>query len=155
MNKPLHNINDDQKVVRIEQRSPVQNDEQLWESFRKGKESAFVQIYNQHFRILYNYGYQLSGNSDLIKDCIQEIFIQIRKKRSKLPKVTSIKAYLLHCVRNKLITELKKLKKNEQVDIDSIPLNFNTTPSHENVLINRQLNDNQIKKVHESIVTIV
>ena len=67
----------------------VVDDKLLWDSFKKGSESAFIDIYNTYFQILYDFGRQYSGDADLVKDCIQEVFITIRVKRTKLPEVNS------------------------------------------------------------------
>ncbi|MDN5202194.1 RNA polymerase sigma factor [Fulvivirgaceae bacterium BMA10] len=131
-------------------RSP-EADKSLWKAFTKGSEAAFVDIYNQHFQILYDYGRQFSGDFEFVKDCIQEVFISIRTKRSKLPLVSSIKAYLLKAVRNKILTEIRDTRKNQFTDINTLPLNFHVVPSYENVLINRQFNDDQISQIQKSL----
>lgn len=120
-------------------------DKVLWESFKEGSESAFVDIYNVYFQPLYDFGRQFSGDPDLVKDCIQEVFIAIRVKRKTLPKVMSIKAYLLKSLRNRILTEIRDSRKNLYTNINNPSLNFFTTPSHESILINRQFTSDQVK----------
>ena len=154
MSSPFHHITsreDNERTIQKELNPTIQHDQLLWKSFRNGSESAFVEIYNQYFQMLYDYGRQFSQDPEIVKDYVQDTFVTIRKKRFKLPQVRSIKAYLLKCLRNKIIYELKKSEKKQFVDVTSFPLNFHIVPSHENVLINRHFNDSQIKQIHTTL----
>ncbi|MGW9685047.1 RNA polymerase sigma factor [Flagellimonas sp. 2504JD1-5] len=122
-----------------------------WKLFCDGSESAFVKIYNHYFQMLYNLGRQFSGDQDLLKDTLQETFINIRKKRHKLHKVISVKAFLIKCYRNKIITEQKKQKKNMRLNYTSNSYGFLLTPSHESVLISRQFREDQVQLMQESL----
>ncbi|MBL3655248.1 RNA polymerase sigma factor [Fulvivirga sediminis] len=124
-------------------------DEKVWDEFRKGSESAFIAIYNSYFQILYNYGRQLSGDKELIKDCIQNTFITIRKSRRKLPAVLSVQAYLIKSFRNNLLRELKK--SNRKISNEAAPLDFDLQASAEHILIEKQIQESQIRKMEESI----
>lgn len=129
----------------------VVDDKALWDSFKKGSESAFIDIYNTYFQILYDFGRQYSGDAELVKDCIQDVFIAIRVKRTKLPDVNSIKAYLIKSIRNKILTEIRDTRKNQHTEIALSSLNFLVTPCIESVLISRQFNNDQIKKIQHSL----
>ncbi|MCL6265446.1 RNA polymerase sigma factor [Flagellimonas myxillae] len=122
-----------------------------WKLFCDGSEAAFVKIYNHYFQMLYNLGRQFSGDNELLKDTLQETFIKIREKRSKLHKVVSAKAFLIKCYRNNIITEQKKRKKDMTLNFALAPFAFHLTPSHESVLINRRFEDDQIKLIQESL----
>lgn len=129
----------------------IVDDRLLWNSFRKGSESAFIDIYNTYFQILYDFGRQYSGDPELVKDCIQEVFITIRIRREKLPDVNSIKAYLIKSIRNKILTEIRDTRKKQHTGIVLSSLNFLVTPCFESILINRQFNNDQIKKIQQSL----
>ncbi len=125
-----------------------------WKLFCDGSESAFVKIYNHYFQSLYNLGRQFSGDTDLLKDCLQETFISIRKKRHDLHKVISVKAFLIKCYRNKIITEQKKQKKkNKKMDFDlsNESFGFLVTPSHESLLVNKQFHTEQVALIQDSL----
>ncbi len=128
-----------------------QDSQTVWILFCDGSESAFVEIYNQYFQMLYSLGKQYTGDSTLLKDCLQDVFIIIRKNRSKLHKVVSVKAYLLKCYRNRIIAEQKEQGKRMLVDFSKNALEFQTVPSHESILINRQFSSEQIRRLHRSI----
>ena len=131
-----------------------QPDEALWNSFRKGSESAFIDIYNKFFQTLYNYGRQLSADPELSKDCIQEVFLNLRKRRDALPNVSSPKAYLLKSMRNMIISELDKKNKYRHTGIPEDGLNFHVTPCYEKLLITRQLSEAQVSKIRKAIAEL-
>jgi RNA polymerase sigma factor (sigma-70 family) len=130
----------------------LENDEtSIWQSFIKGSESAFIALYKKYFQILYNYGRQLSGDTDLIKDCIQETFISLRKNRKNLAAVLSPKAYLLKAIRNKILKELKNNKRRSKYFLMDSPLDFQIEPSMENLIIERQFKAYQLKKINRAL----
>ena len=122
-----------------------------WQLFCGGSEAAFVNIYNHYFQMLYNLGRQFSSDQELLMDTLQETFISLRSKRHKLHKVVSIKAFLIKCYRNKIITEQKKQKKRLCIDSSVDSFDFFITPSHESVLINRQFKQDQIQLIQECL----
>jgi RNA polymerase sigma factor (sigma-70 family) len=64
-------------------------------------------IYRKYFFALYNYGKKLSSDHELIKDCIQELFVKIWNNRENLNETTSIKYYLFTSLKRKLLDVLK------------------------------------------------
>ncbi|MCC5930078.1 MAG: sigma-70 family RNA polymerase sigma factor [Cyclobacteriaceae bacterium] len=92
---------------------PVKTDEaQLWKSFKEGDESAFVLIYEKYFDILANYCRQFSSDTELIKDCIQDLFILIRERRGGLGDTDSIRLYLFKACRRKMLELLRQQEQN-------------------------------------------
>ncbi|MCL6273758.1 RNA polymerase sigma factor [Muricauda sp. 2012CJ35-5] len=122
-----------------------------WRLFCDGSESAFIKLYNHYFDLLYNLGRQYSGDAELLKDALQDVFVNIRKKRSKLHKVKFVKAYLIKCYRNKIITEQKKQKRKSRYKSNSGAFDFYFAPSHESVLINTQFRQGQIQQIKKSL----
>ncbi|MEJ7646509.1 MAG: sigma-70 family RNA polymerase sigma factor [Chryseolinea sp.] len=109
----------------------------LWNSFRKGDEQAFVSIFDSYTKVLYNYGYKISGNHDRVKDAIQELFIEIWRNKEKLGETTSIKYYLFKSLRRKLIRTPSKLEKTLMVRW-SLGIKEPSVPCHEFILIAEQ-----------------
>ena len=50
----------------------------LWKSFLAGDKEAFAHFYNLHVNALYRYGTKLCTDDDLVKDAIQEVFLDLR-----------------------------------------------------------------------------
>ncbi len=79
----------------------------LWSAFREGSENAFDLIYGKMFPVLFNYGCRLCQDEEQVKDCIQNIFIEIWQKRGQVKEVHSLKHYFLKIMRRKLHKELE------------------------------------------------
>jgi RNA polymerase sigma factor (sigma-70 family) len=69
---------------------------------------AFNYIYRIHAASLFGFGSQISKDQGLVQDCVQNIFIGLRKRRGSLSEVKSIKSYLFKCLQRDLIRELSK-----------------------------------------------
>lgn len=84
------------------------DDYSLWKDFKNGDVDAYALIYQKYFFVLFNYGKKMCQDHDLIKDCIQELFIKIWNNRENLSETTSIKYYLFTSLRRKLLDVLRK-----------------------------------------------
>jgi len=83
------------------------DDQQLWEDFKGGCEYAYALIYQRHFFALYTYGLKVCQEREVVKDCIQELFMHIWKNRERLSATNSIKYYLYKSLKRKLIDNYK------------------------------------------------
>ncbi|VAX22834.1 hypothetical protein MNBD_IGNAVI01-2100 [hydrothermal vent metagenome] len=82
----------------------------LWRKFKSGSQDALGIIFQHYFRELYYYGLKIIPVSDIVKDVIQEMFVQLWGRRATLGIVKNIKAYLLVTLRRELIRTLKNAK---------------------------------------------
>jgi RNA polymerase sigma factor (sigma-70 family) len=92
----------------------------LFEDFRKGKTEAFTGLYDLYAQLLFNYGMKLTTDRELLKDCIQEVFVKIYNKRNELDEVLNLKSYLLISLKNKLCDESRKRIHLSDVSLDNI-----------------------------------
>ena len=90
-----------------------ETEEKLLLALKDGSESSFDQIYDSLYAALYNYGFRLCGSEDLVKDCIQDTFIEIWEKRHGLEKINSLKFYLFKIIRRKIFAYLDAEAKAE------------------------------------------
>ena len=72
-----------------------------WGCMAAGDTDAFLTIYESHYQALFSYGFSLTANIELTKDCIQELFIELWQNKPATA-VRSVKAYLLTSVKYKL-----------------------------------------------------
>ena len=77
-------------------------DIELWNEFRGGCHEAFQRLYQLYARDLLNYGYKVTGNTQLIEDSIHDLFIELWQQRNNLGETDSIKFYLFRSLRNKI-----------------------------------------------------
>lgn len=81
---------------------------QLFEAFKHGDLHAFSQLYDMHAGMLYNYGFRLTTDMELLKDCIQDVFVKIYNKQAELHGVLNFKSYIIISLKNKLCDESRK-----------------------------------------------
>ena len=81
---------------------------ELLVDFISGDATAFSKLYNLHVNMLYNYGCKIKKDVELLKDCIQDVFIKIYNKRTELDTVTNFKSYIIISLKNKLCDESRK-----------------------------------------------
>ncbi|GJM29035.1 MAG: DNA-directed RNA polymerase sigma-70 factor [Cyclobacteriaceae bacterium] len=93
-----------------------QQDEELWSAFKQGSLIAYKFIYEQNIDPLFQYGNSIIADSELVADCVQDLFVDLYRRRSNLGEVHNIKGYLLISFRRRLFDSLKKQKKNLHVE---------------------------------------
>ncbi len=95
------------------------DDDLLWGSFLDGSRSAFQEIYSKFYQNLYSYGMRKLNHAELVRDCIQDLFITLWTNRNNLSRTTNIKFYLLASLRNQLIKVAAADGKWQKVEISS------------------------------------
>jgi len=98
---------------------------------------------------LYNYGIRITNNSELVKDCIQELFFRIWKNKIDLSKVSYIKSYLFIGLRRQILNVLEL----KYYHIDKIKLedHFLIEFSPEDYFIQNQFEEDQRKSVIKAL----
>ena len=74
----------------------------LWNQLRSGDEEAFSSLFERYYSTLVNYGKTLMTGEDRVKDCVQDVFVDIWTYRYKLNEAIVVKAYLLSSVRKRI-----------------------------------------------------
>jgi len=96
----------------------IVNDQQLWSDFRAGDHGAYTQLIQNYFKQMFTYGIRLNKDRDFVKDCIQDVFYDLWKRRSRTSQVESVKSYLFTAVRNRIYREQKKWNITTEVTDD-------------------------------------
>ncbi|SEJ60812.1 RNA polymerase sigma-70 factor, ECF subfamily [Cyclobacterium xiamenense] len=126
-------------------------DTEIWSAFDAGDEMAFNYIYRIHAASLFGFGSQISKDQGMVQDCIQNLFIGLRRKRGSLSEVKSIKAYLFKCLQRDLIRELNKkggpTYNAEIMEGDS----FHIEVSFETKLIQQEQEGEQMAKIQVAL----
>jgi RNA polymerase sigma-70 factor (ECF subfamily) len=90
--------------------------EELWAKLCRGDIKALTALFNNNFDSLYNYGYRIVPNTDLVRDSIQEVFYNLWKYRNNLDQPDSVEAYLFISLRRQLLRKKKNIKRREDVN---------------------------------------
>lgn len=94
---PKAEINTDQTVY-----APHDTEIQLWRDYRQGSSMAFEQLVRHFYRDLHFYGSRFTRDSDLLKDCLQDLFLDLWAYRSKVVQTDYVRPYLYKSLRRKI-----------------------------------------------------
>ena len=109
---------------------------QLWNDFRGGDAQALATLFDAYYGALYQYGVKLTSDEELVKDCIQNLFQKLWRRRAGLRAVQVVKAYLFKALRRHLGDETKLLR--HRYLLPAYRDSFEVTYSHEEFLIAQQ-----------------
>jgi RNA polymerase sigma factor (sigma-70 family) len=122
----------------------------LWDAFKAGDEQAFEQIYRQNYSHLFRYGRSLVHDEELVRDAIQEMFLNLHKYRQGLKPVDIILPYLLASLKNTLFKEQTFLSKFETFLPES-NAEINLEISIEDALILKELSESQTQALNKAL----
>ena len=122
----------------------------LWNQLRSGDEEAFSSLFERYYSTLVNYGKTLMTGEDRVKDCVQDVFVDIWTYRYKLNEAIVVKAYLLSSVRKRIA----RLHHREHIfsnikNIDSLEFLFDF--SIEDRLIADETTAKKVEQLNKSI----
>ena len=108
--------------------SERENDLIIWERFRQGKKEALAELFCKYFPDLFKYGCKFSNDTEVIKDTIQELFLDLWHQKAP-PPVNSIKAYLIKAMKYKILKVVDKARKTTNFD-DQANASFEVSHDH-------------------------
>lgn len=68
----------------------------------------FSELYDKHVDSLFSFGARFTSDRELIKDCIQDVFVKLFSKRNQLAAVSNIESYLYVSLRNRINDEFRR-----------------------------------------------
>ena len=83
----------------------------IWLAFIKGDKKGFADLYEITFNRLYHYGMKFTTDEEVVKDCIQELFIKLYRNHRTLPELENPLFYLFRSLKNLLIDALQEKEK--------------------------------------------
>lgn len=109
--------------------------ENNWKIMQEGCKIAFLNIYKDNYNILFSYGFSLTGDKELTKDCIQEMFLEIWNTRVSINKdVQNVHSYLCTWLRRKISRIQSRILKDKASESFSGLVEYNEL-SYEDLLI--------------------
>ncbi|MCF0069727.1 sigma-70 family RNA polymerase sigma factor [Dyadobacter sp. CY261] len=101
---------------------PGHSDRVLWQHLKDGSELALGTLIRQYFNPLLNYGLKFVRDEAFVKDCVQEVFIEIWNRRERVTVPESVRAYLLSSVRKRVLREAYRqqiLRDEQPADLEN------------------------------------
>jgi RNA polymerase sigma factor (sigma-70 family) len=85
----------------------------VWARFRSGDLYAFEEIYSEFIDSLFAYGIKLSNDRELVKDSIQDLFIDLYRYKINLRNPESLDFYLFKSLKRLIHRKQKRNRKIE------------------------------------------
>ena len=85
-----------------------------WHAFLAGDNNAFAILYETLTNDLFSFGITLTSDEELVKDCIQDVFLRVYQHRKPLPAGDNIKVYLMISLKNALVDTFRKQQNFQQ-----------------------------------------
>lgn len=123
--------------------------EALWEKVKYGDCSAFEHLYRLYATDLFNYGSKLTGDANLLKDSIQDIFIEIWKYRETVSIAKHPKFYLFKSLRHRIFRNSNAVPLFIDCGRNSAIFEFACHDTPENLAIQLEQNNLNIKIVQD------
>lgn len=114
----------------------------VWRNLRNGDAIAFAQVFHENYDSLYYYGKKLAQDEDLVKDCVQNLFLKIWIAHEKLMAVKHVRSYLLKALRRHIGDQVIALKRHKTLQKEFLN-EFEITFSHEDFLVATQVSIEQ------------
>jgi RNA polymerase sigma factor (sigma-70 family) len=102
----------------------------------------FTCLYDTYIDGLFNFGTKFTSDREMVKDCIQDVFVKLYTKRGELESVENIKSYLYTSLRNRIndefrrnthVTDSEITDKNYQTSDDNSDMDALTAKEEENI----------------------
>ncbi|NII26691.1 sigma-70 family RNA polymerase sigma factor [Pseudoflavitalea sp. X16] len=106
-----------------------------WLAFIQGNRDALGLLFRRHYADLFRYGNKICADTEILEDCIQELFIELWQSKNAPPSI-SVKAYLLKAIKYKLLKALHK-RSNTRLQA-TLPEDIIFEISYETFIIDKQ-----------------
>lgn len=107
----------------------------------QGDVNVFNEIYDSMFHSLCLFGFKMIPEDDVVNDVVQEVFIELWKRREQFTTLVKTKAYLYTSVRNRILSHIrsKRTVSMETHFYDEIEINNHITAEETSRLINKAI----------------
>ena len=99
------------------------DDKDLLNRLRQSDETAFETIFTTYYASLCLFASQFLGSDAKAEEIVQDLFVNLWSKRSKLQVDRSLKSYLFHAVKNNCLNWIQHKKVREK-HVQSVKENF-------------------------------
>jgi RNA polymerase sigma factor (sigma-70 family) len=123
----------------------------LWNEFRSGNAEAFGALIRVHYPDLFQYGTRFTKNKELVKDCVQDLFLELWANRETISETSFVKYYLLKSLRRRLNKKIGRSRYTgswEELHFESL---FNGSPSIEVSIIREENLAELVRKMRQAL----
>lgn len=123
-------------------------DLEIWNLFRSGSHSAFEFIYQKYFDKLFNYGCQFTKDHSLVEDALQDLFLELNRRKEHLAETNKILPYLYSSFRRKIIRFRDRLSRFRELDSSH---SFEFVVSIEDAIIDNDSKEENLKRLRTTM----
>ena len=126
----------------------------LWNEFRNGNADAFGELIRVHYQDLIHYGTRFTKDEELVKDCLQDLFLELWANRLTISETSFVKYYLLKALRRRLGRKIGRSKHAASRDELHFENLFNGSPSIETQLIREEYLTELSRKMRKVLASL-
>ena len=128
----------------------VNPEQDLIRRLQQGDEVALASLMRMYYDDLYHYASRFTKDHELIKDCIQEVFISLWQRRENIGGIMSPRYYLLRAIKNKTLKALHK-NLNEVTSGGFEEYEFLYEFSIEKIIVDKQISEEKARKLRTTL----
>ena len=110
-------------------------------------------LYNEYVDLLFSYGSKITDDEDILKDSIQQLFLELYLSGKKLANPDNLKFYLLKALKIIIINEIRKSKKYSTLEIVT-SMSFKLELDPENEWINSEEKQQKIEVLQKKLTKL-
>lgn len=129
---------------------PLEGSKLLWQKLREGDKDALFELYDDMYFHLVRYGLSVHAGSDLVKDCISQLFLKLWDRHEKLHEVENVQSYLFTALQRLIIDHINAENK-ANATIRNLPLQSEEEDSYEEKIIAREKEEQVRKDLREAL----
>lgn len=126
------------------------SDSDLWTLVAGSDLEALSFVYQKYYDNLFYFGLRCSQDEELVEDCIQDLFIKLWEKRTRIQIKLTIKSYLISAIRRIIIDKLTARKKRLAKD-GEFPDGHEPALSVQDLMIDKELDDDRRQQVQQAL----
>jgi RNA polymerase sigma factor (sigma-70 family) len=127
------------------------NDFENWQKVRDNDRSGLEGIYQKYVSQLFSLGMSILANEDLVRDCIQDVFLDLWKYRKTIRNIENFKLYLFKCISHKIFKQIEITKLDRGLlEVEKYE-NLHYLESSESELIRRQIDQERSLRLSNAI----
>lgn len=81
---------------------------QLWQDYRTGDRYALATLMQAYYADLFHWGMRLHTDREFVKDCLQEVFVNLWRTHETATAVENVRSYLLVTLKCRILRELSR-----------------------------------------------
>lgn len=126
-------------------------EELVWQAFKQGDTQAFTGLVTVYYPVLLKYGLRICAESEIVKDCLHNLFLDIWNRRERLNEIRSLKAYLLTSLRRQLYKETRRSQWAYTTDEALNTHDFQVQFAIESDIIENEIQDENLLKLQANL----